>query len=104
MEINICSVWFLGRQFKEASRFAGLIKTVGVEVNEEEMKLSEAEATMKVANEQLLTLGQELGVLHEQVSQLERKEGKVQSCYSVDVIWLLWLQQMKHVLCRCWQM
>ena len=65
-----------GRQFKEASRFAGLVKTATVEVSEEEKKLCGAEATMKSANERLAVLGRELTACQDKVAQLERSEGK----------------------------
>jgi len=65
-----------GRQFKEASRFAGLVKTAMAEVSEEEERLHTYEVAMKTASERLAILGQELSACQDRVAQLERSEGK----------------------------
>lgn len=72
VSVSICP----GRQFKEASRFANLVKSASAEVAEEEQKLAEEEEKVKEANDGLAQLSIDLSACHEQVAQLERKEGK----------------------------
>lgn len=65
----------LGRQFKEASRLSNESKTLNTLLEQEQKILTEAEQDMVVSSKKLAQLSDELCIVREEVSQLERKEG-----------------------------
>ena len=74
---NCIITFYVGRQFKEASRLAGEIKEVSSYLETEKVNVSNIEEKLSTSNKQLSLLSDKLGALKEQANTLEKEEGTV---------------------------
>lgn len=99
------TVWLciIGRQFKEASRLANESKSIGLVLEENKARLSDAEETMITSSKKLAELSDEHSKLRGELAKLEKNEGCGYYKLLLTIKLLIIFKQMKitfRICCR----